>query len=152
MQLSNSPLQPWIDYANYTSCVLLGGGEGQGPPIQQCSENGIRADCATTVCLNRELLFDTAYSAANLVTCASWATMCNLNGSLVEGPFSARLGAALPAFETLGFDIGNWACNTMVNIQGTIASCFADIYGATHALTNDVGSVPQSCTADSLFN
>ncbi len=154
--LSNSSLQPWFDYGNAISRAPSGFTDPFTalPPIQPCyggSIGGEAVNCSV-VCENSYLLFDPQHPS-NLITCALWATVTaglERSGQYpTSTPFDA-VGLTISPIQSDGtLDGGLQLSNAQ--LQESLATCFTAFYGATHSLTDDTASTPNTCSAGSLF-
>lgn len=153
--VSNSSLQPWFDYS-----LAISGPLGYNdvftalPPIQPCyggSIGGENVNCSV-VCQDSYMLFDPQHPE-NLATCGMWATMgatLERSGqSPAKTPFDA-VGLNVSAIETLE-TVGGGHTSINTQVQTSLVNCFASFYAATHSLTNDIESVPKTCSPTAGF-
>ena len=155
--LSNPSLQPWFEYDSAISSAPAPVTDPLTalPPIQPCyggSIGGQAVNCSA-VCDYSYLLFDPQH-LSNLVTCGLWASVTAglvQNGQIpTTTPFDA-VSLNISGIDNTGTRDGSLSIYDAPLLESFVA-CFASFYAATHSLTNNHTSTPNTCSATALFH
>ena len=138
MALSNSLIQPWLDFSS-----------SQVPKLLPCTNENLTIVSCAQVCNDSELLFQD--QSSNLVTCGIWTTIVGANGANEsDNPFDPDLLQLMPTFANFGLVPSLYQYTT--SYADTISDCLEFIYRNVKEWSfSDNGDTAAACTRNDLF-
>ena len=136
--VSNSSIQPWLDFSS-----------NQVPKLRPCTTANLTIVSCAQVCNDSAVLFQDQPS--NLVTCGVWTTIVGASGANEShNPFDSDLLQLMPIFENFGLVPSIYQYTT--SYADTISDCLEFFYRNIKEWSfSDNGDTAAACTRNDLF-